>query len=271
MIQFPNAKINLGLNVVSKRSDGYHNLETVFYPLPIYDSLEVVQSKGLDGDFEFSASGINIDGDAECNLIIRALKLLSSEHQIPFLKVHLHKVIPMGGGLGGGSSDGAFMLKLLNEMFDMSLSDEQLIKYAVKLGADCPFFIKNRPAYATGIGEILEPIELSLAGVYLVLLNPNIHVSTKLAFSKILPMKSVTCVKEIVFNPRYEWKDMLINDFELSVFSAFPIINEIKKSLYSHGAFYSSMSGSGASVYALFESKPEMIAFSEFIIWEGFL
>ncbi len=271
MIRFPNAKINLGLNVVEKRSDGYHNLETVFYPLPIYDSLEVVSSELLDDAYEFSSSGISIDGSPDKNLVIKALNVLSKNNRLPNVKIHLHKVIPMGGGLGGGSSDGAFMLMILNEMFDLNLNNQQLINYALQLGADCPFFVINKPAFATGVGELLEPISLNLSGIYLVLLNPNIHISTALAFSKVVPKHPSKSVREIIELPRSNWKELLLNDFEPSVFSAYPIIKDIKDSLYQNGAFYASMSGSGSSVYAIFESKPEIISFSDFVIWEGYL
>lgn len=271
MILFPNAKINLGLNVVAKRADGYHNLETVFYPIPIKDALEVLVSPNQSDSVYYSSSGIIVDGPVEKNLCVKAYNLLKLDFDLAPVKIHLHKTIPMGGGLGGGSADAAFMLVAINNLMKLSLSDDELIKYAARLGADCAFFIKNSPCYATGIGEILTPIDLSLAGCYLVLLNPNIHVSTAEAFSNIKPTKPIRSVLDVVREPRHIWPHNLHNDFEGSVFPVHPEIQRLKEALYADGAFYCSMSGSGSSVYALFDCKPSIISHSDFLVWEGFL
>ncbi len=269
MIVFPNAKINLGLNIVSKREDGYHNLETVFFPIPIFDALEVLEDASLSSSYSFSSSGIKVDGNSESNLCIKAYNLLKSDFNLNPIKVHLHKTIPMGGGLGGGSSDASFMLKALDSLFELNIPESQLLDYAKRLGADCSFFIKNTPCFATGIGDVLTPINLSLSGVYFVLLNPKIHVSTAEAFAGIKPKSPTLSVNDIVLSSPQKWKNILVNDFEESVFSAHPQIQEFKNSLYSDGAFYASMSGSGSSVYALFTEKPATITLENYIVWHG--
>ncbi|MFV0330024.1 MAG: 4-(cytidine 5'-diphospho)-2-C-methyl-D-erythritol kinase [Dysgonomonas sp.] len=254
MICFPNAKINLGLNIVSKRSDGYHNLETVFYPIAIKDALEIIVKEEQSKD-TFSEAGIKIDSDPDNNLVMKALKLMRSHYTFPFVEVHLLKKIPFGAGLGGGSSDASYMLKLLNDAFHLGASDEELAKLAVQLGADCPFFIYNRPVFASGIGEIFEDIELSLKGYYFVLIKPDIHVSTKDAFANIKPQYPEVSLKEIIKRPIAEWKGLMVNDFEKSVFSKFPEIEKVKEYLYDRGALYASMSGSGSSVFGIFAEE----------------
>lgn len=271
MILFPNAKINLGLNVVSKRADGYHNLETIFYPIPIYDALEVLISPNLASRYEFTSSGIEMDCSVEKNLCIKAYNLLAKDFELQPVLIHLHKHIPMGGGLGGGSADATFMLVALNTLFSLDISDDKLINYAVQLGADCPFFVKNKACFASGIGEVLEPINLSLKGYYLVLANPNIHISTAEAFSNISPKAPVVSILEHIAKPQVEWKNLLKNDFEESVFPAHPEIKIMKERFYADGALYVSMSGSGSSVYAIFDAKPESISLSDYIIWQGAL
>ena len=256
MITFPNAKINLGLNIVSKRPDGYHNLETVFYPLAIKDALEVIVKDGQGRD-TFFESGIKVDASPETNLVMRALSLMRKHYDFPFVEVYLLKKIPFGAGLGGGSADASFMLKLLNQTFQLNASDGELIRLAVQLGADCPFFIYNHPVFATGIGEVFERIELSLKGYYFVLIKPEIHVPTKDAFALISPKQPKHSLKEIVKLPVAEWRGLMENDFEESVFAKYPAIGDIKNSLYRQGALYASMSGSGSSVYGIFTEQVE--------------
>jgi len=256
MLTYPNAKINLGLNVVEKRPDGYHNIETIFYPIGLSDVLQVEVSETCT-DYSFSSSGIQIDGDPEDNLIVKAYHLLRSGYQFPPIDISLIKQIPFGAGLGGGSSDAAFMLKMLNEMFQLKITPGRLEKIAAKLGADCPVFIKNKPVFATGIGNIFTPIKLSLKGYFLLLVKPDIHVSTPVAYSMVEPRKPDVSLSELIHKPISEWKDVIKNDFEKSVFTKYPEIENIKNQLYDAGASYASMSGSGSSVYGIFESIPQ--------------
>jgi len=258
MITFPNAKINIGLNIVEKRPDGYHNLETIFYPIPVKDALEIVSSN--EEKHSFHSSGILIEGDPNKNLVMKALHLLEKDFHIPGLNIYLEKAIPFGAGLGGGSADAAFMLKMLNEFLNLNLSDCKLEFYASKIGADCSFFIKNKPAFASGIGDILEPVELSLSGYFLVLIKPDIHVSTPEAYSLVSPKKPEISLKEWIKKPIKEWKNGIVNDFEKSIFVKYPAIAEIKEQLYNKGALYASMSGSGSSVFGIFDKQ---VDFSE--------
>ncbi|WP_308551223.1 4-(cytidine 5'-diphospho)-2-C-methyl-D-erythritol kinase [uncultured Mediterranea sp.] len=252
MITFPNAKINLGLNITEKRPDGYHNLETIFYPIPLEDALEACPRKEGPGCYSLSQSGLSIEGDAENNLVVKAYKLLDETYHLPPVDIYLHKHIPSGAGLGGGSADAAFMLKLLNRMYRLNLTDDQLEAYAARLGADCAFFVRNQPTYAEGIGNIFSPVELSLAGWQLLLVKPNIFVSTRDAFARIRPRHPERNLRNLINQPVESWKDSIINDFEESVFPQFPAIGDIKTELYHLGAVYASMSGSGSSVYGLF-------------------
>ena len=252
MITFPNAKINLGLNITEKRPDGYHNLETIFYPIPLEDALEACPRKEGLGSYSLSQSGLSIEGDAENNLVVKAYKLLDETYHLPPVDIYLHKHIPSGAGLGGGSADAAFMLKLLNRMYRLNLTDDQLEAYAARLGADCAFFVRNQPTYAEGIGNIFSPVELSLAGWQLLLVKPNIFVSTRDAFARIRPRHPERNLRDLINQPVESWKDYMINDFEESVFPQFPAIGDIKTELYRLGAVYASMSGSGSSVYGLF-------------------
>ena len=253
MICFPNAKINLGLHIVSRRSDGYHNLETIFYPIGLKDALEIIPST----ETRFFQTGIPIEGAPENNLVIRALRLIAAEKKLPEMDIHLLKKIPSGAGLGGGSSDAAFMLKLLNETFNLGYSTEELITRAARLGADCPFFILNKPAFATGIGDKLETIELDLRNYTFLLVKPDIMVSTKAAYAMITPREPDLPLKEIIQRPVEEWKGLLKNDFEPPVFEKFPEICMIKQQLYEMGALYASMSGSGSSLFGLFKKEPD--------------
>lgn len=267
MISFPNAKINLGLNIVSKRPDGYHNLETVFYPLPIKDALEIIVSES--GNDSFSELGIKTGTSSHDNLVMRALSLMREHYSFPKLEVHLLKKIPFGAGIGGGSADAAFMLKLINAKFELGATDNELAGLATKLGADCPFFIYNRPLFASGIGEVFEDIDLSLNGFNLVLVKPHIHVSTKDAFALVNPKLPEISLKEIVKHSVTEWRNVMANDFEKSIFPKYPTIEAIKQKLYDLGAVYASMSGSGSAVYAIFENKPNLKGyFADCYLWQ---
>lgn len=266
MICFPNAKINLGLNVVNKRPDGYHNIETVFYPIPVKDALEIVSAEELS----FTQTGIQVDAPMEKNLVIKALNLLKTQYDIPALEVYLLKAIPFGAGLGGGSADAAFMLKLLNDFCQLNIQPEELEKLAVTIGADCPFFIRNTPVFATGTGNIFEPVELSLKDYHLCLVKPDVAVSTPEAYSLVTPAVPALSLKEIINRPVSEWKKLMTNDFEQSVFTKHPVIGQIKETLYQAGAVYASMSGSGSSVFGLFENPTHLKEqFSGCFVWEG--
>jgi 4-diphosphocytidyl-2-C-methyl-D-erythritol kinase len=259
MITYPNAKINLGLNITEKRPDGYHNLETVFYPINLQDALEVKLLEG-EGEYALKTAGTPIEGDPDNNLVVKAYRILKQDFpEMKAVDIHMYKHIPTGAGLGGGSADAAFMLKLLNEKFKLELSTEQLEGYASKLGADCAFFIRNKPVFASGIGNIFEPIELSLKGYYLVLVKPDIFVSTKDAFAHIKPKAPQHSLKEIIRMPVETWRATMKNDFEESVFCKFPEIAAIKDKLYDMGADYASMSGSGSSVFGIFREQVEFV------------
>lgn len=275
MITFPNAKINLGLNIVEKRPDGYHNLETVFYPVPIEDALEVNILNESTQKFRLHQAGLEIAGEAENNLVVKAYKLLDERFNLPPVDIHLFKHIPSGAGLGGGSSDAAYMLKLLNEKFNLELSDENLEEYAAKLGADCAFFIRNAPTYAEGIGNIFSPISLALKGYQIVLVKPDIFVSTREAFARIKPHRQEIPLKEVIKRPIEEWKGRMVNDFEESVFPQFPAIKEIKEKLYEAGAIYAAMTGSGSSVFGLFKPENNKVAKEDFgekaFVYQGIL
>lgn len=248
MISFPNAKINLGLNVVGVRSDGYHNLETVFYPIPLCDALEIVPAKRLS----LNILGLPVEGDWEKNLVVRAFRLLQADFGIPEVAIVLQKNIPMGAGLGGGSSDAAFMLKMLNEQFALHLTNEQLEQYASQLGADCAFFVQNKPVFAEGIGNEFSPISLSLNGLQIMLIKPDVHISTAEAYRGVKCVAPDVRLREALQRPMEAWKDCVRNDFEESVFLLHPELGEIKQWLYDSGAVYAAMSGSGSTIYGLF-------------------
>lgn len=256
MITYPNAKINLGLNVVERRADDYHNIETIFYPIGLHDVL-CVEPSDTCSDYSFSASGISLGGDPEENLIIKAYRLLRAQYQFPAVDISLLKQIPFGAGLGGGSADAAFMLKALNEEFQLKITAKKLEQLAAKLGADCPFFIKNKPVYATGIGTIFSPVNISLKGYWLLLVKPDIHVSTAEAYSGITPAPSEIPLTTLIQQPIADWKDLIKNDFEKTVFEKHPAIAELKSEMYKLGATYAAMSGSGSSVYGIFNDIPE--------------
>lgn len=252
MVLFPNCKINLGLNIIRKRTDGYHDLETVFYPIAIRDALEAI--RGNTEGIQFTSSGLTVNGSPDDNLCVKAYHLLQKDYPgIPPLQMHLHKTIPMGAGLGGGSADGAFALLLINDVCNLGLTAEQLIPYALALGSDCPFFLYNKPCFATGRGEAMQPAEVNLSGYYFILVNPGIHISTKEAFAHVQPGIPGKPISEIIQQPIHTWKQELVNDFEASVFQQHPAIRNIRETLYAQGAVYASMTGTGSTVYGIFE------------------
>jgi 4-diphosphocytidyl-2-C-methyl-D-erythritol kinase len=254
MICFPSCKINLGLLVTQKRADGFHALETVFYPITLTDALEIIIDPNTSAaPITCTSSGLAIKGDPTDNLCYKAYFLLKNDYpSIPNIKMHLHKKIPMGAGLGGGSSDGAFTLVTLNQLFNLQLSEQVLLEYALQLGSDCPFFIINTPAFATGRGEILTPTSIDLSGYTIVIVNPGIAISTKLAFSLITPKIPDTHLAAVIQQPISTWKDALINDFEQPIFNSFPELAKIKETLYQNGAVYASMTGTGSTIYGIF-------------------
>ena len=266
MITFPIAKINLGLNVVEKRPDGYHNLETVFYPVRIEDALEVYEMDERfpsSVDCDLKVTNIPIEGDEQKNLVVRAYQLLKGDFpQLPRVHAHLYKGIPTQAGMGGGSSDCAFMITLLNRLFSLGLSEQQMEQYAARLGADCAFFVASRPAYAEGIGELLQPVSLDLSGLYLAVVRPAIPVPTREAFSLITPHHPAKNCRDIVMQPIETWRDELVNDFEQSVFALHPEIGAIKQQLYDLGAVYAAMSGSGSAVFGLFRQPVNLDVFT---------
>lgn len=262
MVTFPNCKINLGLNILQKRNDGFHDLATVFYPIELKDVLEIIPTSNIT-DIQFSTSGLVVDGNSADNICFKAYELLKADFPaLPTIEMHLHKAIPMGAGLGGGSADGAFTLKLLNEQFHLNLSQQQLIDYALQLGSDCPFFIINQPCFATSRGEKMIPIHLDLSAYTFVIVNPGIHVNTGSAFKQITPTLPKKSIQTIIEQPIETWKHELVNDFELPVATAYPAINNIKQDLYAKGAVYASMSGSGSTVFGIFKKGTEKIDFS---------
>jgi 4-diphosphocytidyl-2-C-methyl-D-erythritol kinase len=272
VISFPNCKINLGLHICNKRSDGYHNIETIFFPVRWFDILEVVSKENAISslsaanyqqqqfeNIDFFLSGISLPGAIENNIVIKACELLKKDFpRLPPIQIHLHKNIPSGAGLGGGSADAAFALQLLNKKFNLHLSASQLLDYAFQSGSDCPFFIINKPCYATGRGEILEEIDLDLSSYKIVIVNPGIHVNTAEAFSLVTPSLPATSLKEIISKDINEWKDILVNDFEAVVCNRYPSIKKIKETLYKNGAVYASMSGSGSTVYGIFSKENKL-------------
>jgi 4-diphosphocytidyl-2-C-methyl-D-erythritol kinase len=254
MIVFPNAKINIGLNIIGRRSDGYHNIETIFYPLPIYDALEA-----LPGDeLTFNSSGLEIPGWIEDNLCIKGYHLIKKDYDLPPVNIHLLKHIPIGAGLGGGSANAAFFIKLINSLFSLGLTTIQMMNYARQLGADCAFFIENKPLFAFEKGDQFEPIKLDLSKYEIVLVMPPVHVSTGEAYRGVKPSPVKDSLYDLILEPIQEWKHYIKNDFEESVFKNHPAIRGVKAALYEAGAIYASMSGSGASVFGIFEKTPDL-------------
>ena len=272
MISFPKAKINLGLRVVEKRPDGFHDIETIFYPIALSDALEFVVLSGQSKEDELKITGIDIRTRPEKNLVIKAVRILRARYPVPRLKIHLHKAIPSGAGLGGGSSDAACILKSINKCFRYSLSESELKVIALELGSDCPFFLDPVPSIATGRGEILKPVSSLLKGYHIVLLNPGFLISTKEAYHNCRPVRPETSLEQLVTTPLSGWKKLIVNDFEDFVFKVYPRVGELKKALYRSGAVYCSMTGSGSTVYGIYEDKPKIAdKLKEFIIYEGIL
>lgn len=252
MVVFPNAKINIGLNVVSKRPDGYHNLETIFYPVSLCDALEMVESD----ETKLTTSGITIDGSTDKNLILKAYYLLQQQFNLSPVHFHLHKAIPFGAGLGGGSADAAFALKMLNDYFELKLSASQLESFAAQIGADCPFFIRNKPVFATGIGNEFHEIELDLSEYHIVILKPEFSVGTAEAYKNVVPRKPKFNLPEITRTAICDWKYLVVNNFEESVIPKYPQIGGLILLLYDSGASFASMTGSGSAVYGIFRNSP---------------
>lgn len=265
MITFPCAKINLGLNIVSKREDGYHNLETVFYPIPLCDALEIKymgEKFPSDVDCDLKITGNAVDCDEQSNLVVKAYNLLAADYQLPRVHAHLYKHIPSQAGLGGGSSDAAFMIRLLDERFRLNIGNPEMERYAAKLGADCAFFIEAEPSYAEGIGDVLMPVDGpkgNLDGYYLAVVKPDVAVSTKDAYAAITPKKPAKCCRDIVRQPIETWKDELVNDFEEPIFKMHPELASIKEKLYEQGAVYAAMSGSGSAIFGIFREEPKAV------------
>lgn len=258
MIVYPNCKINLGLHVLEKRADGYHNLETIFYPVSLCDILEIIENKDPENSpsFPLSASGLPIQGSLSSNLCVKAYKLLKKDFpKLPWVRVHIHKIIPIGAGLGGGSSNGAYALKVYNELFDLRVPETKLLDYAATLGSDCPFFIINKPCYATGRGEQLSEIKIDLSGYKFAVVNPAIYINTGDAFRDIVPAIPEIRLTELIKAPVADWKALLVNDFEIPIFKKYPEVAAIKEQLYVAGAVYASMSGSGSTVFGIFKKE----------------
>lgn len=272
MVVFPKAKINLGLYITGKRPDGYHDIETLFYLTGLSDALEFVVSDSSSDNDILVTTGINTGTTPDGNLVIKAIRKLRERYTIPYLKIHLHKVIPTGAGLGGGSSDSACFMRALNRYFDLKISDQELKYTALELGSDCPFFIDGVPSFASGRGEILSPVANVLSGYYLVLANPGAGINTREAYQNCRPVKPLNRLTDLITHPITEWKTLITNDFEFFAVGKHPLIGKIKNELYNAGALFSLMSGSGSSVYGIFASKPDLPSeLLNFVIWEGFL
>ncbi len=266
MVSFPFCKINLGLQIVSKRPDNYHNIVTCFYPVPWTDVLEIIPARS----FTFAQTGIAIQGKPEDNLCVKAYNLIKEEYKVRPVKMHLHKVLPAGAGLGGGSSDAAHALTILNSVFKLDLSQDVLRKMATRLGSDCAFFLQPSPALGRERGDVLSSVSLDLKGLFLVVIAPGIHVSTAEAYAGVSPGPPEEDLLQILQKPIADWRSSLKNDFEASVFNKFPALREIKEKLYSMGALYASMSGSGSSVYGIFENELSYEKhFKEALGWSG--
>jgi len=272
MLCFPNAKINLGLNIIEKRDDGFHSIETVFCPVDLSDVLEFIPEPALpSGTCIFDSTGIPIDGPDEKNLCVRAYHLLHEQFNLPAVHIHLHKIIPPGAGLGGGSSDAAFMLKYLNMQFDLKLGEEKLCAFASHLGSDCAFFIMNRPMFAYERGNRFRELSSFPKNLHMVIVNPGIHIGTAGAYAGTTPHQPAHPLEDLIRLPVDQWKNQLINDFEPAMITKYPIIGEIKDKLYDLGAVYASMSGSGSSVYGVFNEKAPAMSnqFTDFFCWTG--
>jgi 4-diphosphocytidyl-2-C-methyl-D-erythritol kinase len=270
MILFPNAKINIGLRITGKRPDGFHNIETLFYPIGLCDALEFVVSDKQTGNDIFASTGINTTSMPSDNLVIKTILRLREKKSFPLLKIHLHKAIPVGAGLGGGSSDAACLLKVVNKHFSLGIDNNGLKTISLNLGSDCPFFIDGVPSLAFGRGDVLTPVKPLLADYYLVLINPGVGISTVEAYQNCNTAIPLVSLEQLLGSPVIEWKGNIVNDFENFAFKKYPIIGYLKDELYRSGAIFSLMSGSGSSVYGIFSEKPQLPEkLREFVIWEG--
>lgn len=274
MICFPNAKINLGLSITEKRADGFHNIETVFYPIGWNEALEVVSVRAqsrteTSKEFNLHLSGIPISGNTEDNLLYKAYRIIKQTKALPPIDVYLHKTLPMGAGLGGGSADAAFFINLLNEQFALQLSETERIDIAKQLGSDCAFFIKNIPVFAYEKGDVFKDIHLDLSQYYIAIIYPNVHSNTKEAYSLVKPCRPNKSILEIIKQPIASWKQDLLNDFEISIFDKYPVVEKTKNDFYDLGALYASMSGSGSAVFGIFEKTPDLKHLSQFSHWVG--
>lgn len=272
MIVRPNAKINIGLNIVEKRSDGFHNLESLMVPFGLTDELKLTENKRHGAKkFELVIDGLPVDGALDTNLVSRAYHLVNADYSLPPVRVVLKKQIPLGAGLGGGSADGAFTITALNKMFDLKLSVDMMQRYAAMLGSDCAFFVQNKPAFATSRGEILKPVDINLKGYSIVIVKPDVHVNTAQAYKLLTPHRPEIPITDLLDKKPEEWRGKMVNDFEEPIFKMHPILDTIKKAMYNAGAAYSSMSGSGSAIYGLFVGKPDSssLKFENCFIWEG--
>jgi 4-diphosphocytidyl-2-C-methyl-D-erythritol kinase len=267
MISFPNAKINIGLNVLEKRKDGYHNIESIFYPVAWFDAIEAIETEGI-GKLKLTNLGNHIEGSIDNNLCTKVYNLLKDKHNLPSLNLWLLKCIPMGAGLGGGSADAAFFINLLNELLKLNLSLEELKSYASQIGSDCAFFIHNKPALISGKGDMITPIELDLSKYFISIIYPQIHIETKNAYTLITPHKNLFSLTQAVISPIHTWKEKIVNDFEEPIFRKHPQLAELKKCLYDEGAVYASMTGSGSALYGIFEKNPHLRrVFPSYKVW----
>jgi 4-diphosphocytidyl-2-C-methyl-D-erythritol kinase len=264
MIAFPNAKINIGLNILHRRADGFHEIESLFFPIGLCDVLEIIKSS----KFEFTSSGLDIPGDPINNLCVKAFHLIQNDYGIGNVNIHLHKVIPMGAGLGGGSADGAFCINMLSDLFELDISLQKRLTYAAQLGSDCAFFIENRSTLARGRGEVLEVSQLDLTGKWIAVVNPGIYVGTAEAYNGVIIAEPNTKLRDLLEEPIYSWKENVVNAFERSVFQKHPQVELIKKQLYDIGAAYASMTGSGSTVYGIFETEP-VLEFGSLFTWKS--
>ena len=269
MVSFPPCKINLGLNITARRADGYHDLVTCFYPVPWHDVLEIIRA----GDFTFSMSGKPVPGPAADNLCVRAYTLLKKDYDLPPVSMHLLKILPTGAGLGGGSADGAFTLRALNEILALSIPRERLSRYAASLGSDCAFFLQHKPMIGTGRGEVLSPVSVSLKGKFLVIVQPEVRVSTADAYAEVTPAAPEHDLRDILENRQLtEWKGLLKNDFERVMYERFPVIEALAQKMYAFGAAYAGMSGSGSAVFGIFEGEADLRKeFESLTYWSGYL
>lgn len=268
MVVFPNAKINIGLNIVEKRPDGFHNLESCFYPVGWSDVLEILPAT----DFAFRSSGVDIPEGGGGNLCQRAYDLVAADYPIEPVDMHLLKCIPVGAGLGGGSADAAFTITALNALFNLNIPEQQQQDYARKLGSDCAFFVQNKAAYCFNKGDEFDKIGLNLAGKWIVLVNPGVHIPTAAAYAGIVPQQSGQDLRTVLLQPIEVWKDQVKNDFEATIFPKYPLLAELKAQLYQFGAQYASMSGSGSTVYGIFEQETNLAdEFCDYKVWQGLL